>query len=91
MRRAARFGSGLYPLGVDVDGMRGLVARLETECAAICRDPAEIELTARAPEQRDDVRKLADMGVQRVVMRVPLHDLGQVRADVTRYQDEVLV
>lgn len=90
VRRAARYGNGLYPLGVDLDGMRQLVATLADECAAIGRDPAEVELTARAPSRRDVARSLADLGVRRVVMRVPFDDLAQVRADVTRYQDEVL-
>jgi probable F420-dependent oxidoreductase len=90
VRRAARFGSGLYPLGVNLDGMRGLLARLATECAAIGRDPAEIELTARAPSRRDSLLALAAMGVHRVVMRVPLNDLDEVRANVTRYQLDIL-
>jgi probable F420-dependent oxidoreductase len=90
VRRAARFGDGLYPLGVDLAGMAGLIARLGTECAALGRDPAEVELTARAPGKRTVVRELAELGVQRVVLRVGLSDLDQVRADVTRYQEEVL-
>ncbi len=90
VRRAARFGSGLYPLGVDLDGMAGLLERLAIECAEVGRDPAEIELTARAPARADTLQRLAGMGVSRVVMRADPRDLAGVRADVTRYQREVL-
>ena len=91
VRRAARFGDGLYPLGVDLVGMAGLVDRLREECAAIGRDPAGIELTARAPGKRADLQALADMGVTRVVMRVRPGDVTRARADIARFQDEVLV
>src|SRR5690606_27738007 len=90
VRRAARFGDGLYPLGVDLTGMAKLVDRLRVECDRIGRDPAEIELTARAPSQPADVRTLAELGVRRVVMRVSLHDLPAARAAIVRYQEEVL-
>jgi probable F420-dependent oxidoreductase len=90
VRRAARYGDGLYPLGVNLDGLRGLIERLRAECAVLGRDPAEIELTARAPGSAATVRALSELGVSRVVMRVPLGDLDRARAEVTRYQGEVL-
>jgi probable F420-dependent oxidoreductase len=90
VRRAVRYGDGLYPLGVDLDGRAALLDTLRAECAAIGRDPAEIEITARAPGKPEVVRALAEMGVTRVVMRVFPADLAGVRADVTRYQQEVL-
>jgi probable F420-dependent oxidoreductase len=91
VRRAARFGSGLYPLGVDVAGMAGLLEQLTVQCSVIGRDPAEIEVTARAPSTRADAQALADLGVSRVVMRVYPRDLDRVTADVTRFQSEILV
>lgn len=90
VRRAARFGDGLYPLGVDLAGMAALLELLRVECAAIGRDPAEIEITARAPGQRATVQALAELGVTRVVMRVVPGDLAGVRTDIMRYQQEVL-
>lgn len=89
-RRAARFGDGLYPLGVDLAGMADLIDRVRIECARIGRDPAEIELTAHAPSRSAEVRELARLGVRRVVMRVSPDDLGAARDRVTRYQQEVL-
>jgi len=90
VRRAARLGDGLYPLGVDLAGWAELVDRLTVECGRIGRDPAEIELTARAPGRPADLQRLAELGVGRVVMRAYPDDLERVRADITRYQKEVL-
>jgi alkanesulfonate monooxygenase SsuD/methylene tetrahydromethanopterin reductase-like flavin-dependent oxidoreductase (luciferase family) len=90
VRRAARHGDGLYPLGVDLPGWAALVERLTVECGRIGRDPAEIELTARAPSRPADLQRLAELGVSRVVMRAYPDDLDRVRADITRYQKEVL-
>jgi probable F420-dependent oxidoreductase len=90
VRRAARFGDGLYPLGLDLAGWASVVDQLRVECAAIGRDPAAVELTARAPSKPQTARALADLGVSRVVMRVWPADLDRVRADVVRYRTEVL-
>jgi probable F420-dependent oxidoreductase len=87
IRRAARFGDGLYPLGVDVTEV---VPRLRAECERIGRDPAEIEVTARAPGKPEAVRALAEAGVTRVVMGVRLANLDEAREKITRYQREVL-
>jgi probable F420-dependent oxidoreductase len=91
VRRAARYGSGLYPLGVDVAGMAGLLQRLAVECAAVGRDPAEIELTARGPSRRADVEALAALGITRVIISAHPADLDRARAHITRYQREVLI
>ncbi len=89
-RRAARFGDGLYPLGVDLAGMAKLVERLRSECVRIGRDPAQVELTARAPSRPSEVRALADLGVRRLMLRVSPNDLAGARDTITRYQEQVL-
>jgi probable F420-dependent oxidoreductase len=90
VRRAARYGDGLYPLGVNLDGLRDLVERLRAECGAVGRHPANVELTARAPGSAATVKALTELGISRVVLRVPLGDPDRVRAEITRYQAEVL-
>jgi probable F420-dependent oxidoreductase len=81
VRRAARFGAGFYPLGVDHSGLADLIEQLHEECHALGRDPASIEITARA----GDVAELAALGVSRMVVRVPLDD----PARVTRYLEKL--
>lgn len=76
-RRAARYGDGFYPLGVDLAGMRDLLALLRKECERIGRDPAEIEITARAPGKRETLHELEKLGVSRVVIRAGYDDAAQ--------------
>lgn len=90
VRRAARFASGFYPLGVDLAGMATLLAALRDECATLGRDPAEVEVTARAPSKASEVAALAELGVSRVVVRADASDPAGVREQVTRYQRDVL-
>lgn len=90
LRRAARLGNGLFPLGISLSEWPRLVERLHRECELVGRDPAEVELTAPAPSTRSAARALADLGVTRFVMRVRLDALAAVRDDVNRYRDEVL-
>lgn len=90
VRRAARFGAGFYPLGVDAAGLRGLLARLAEECAALGRDHRDVEITARAPASRAEADELAELGVARVVIRAHPGDLERVEASVTRYRRDIL-
>lgn len=90
VRRAARLGDGLYPLGVDPAELARLLARMRGECALIGRDPAEIEITARAPRTRAEADELAALGVARVVIRADPTDLVATREKIIRYRREVL-
>jgi probable F420-dependent oxidoreductase len=90
VRRAARYGDGFYPLGVEVAGLAELLRRLADGCRAAGRDPAEVEVTARAPSRRAEVEALAELGVARVVMRVPIGPPDAAASTVDRYRREVL-
>jgi probable F420-dependent oxidoreductase len=89
-RRAARFGDGFYPLGVDAAGLAGLLAVLRQECAAVGRDPAGVEVTARAPRTAAELADLAALGVSRVVIRADMTDLAGTEKRVLRYRKELL-
>lgn len=88
-RRAARYGDGFYPLGVDAAGLAGLLAVLRDECATIGRDPAAIEVTARAPRTAAEIADLASLGVSRVVIRADATDLAGTERRVLRYRKEM--
>ncbi len=70
-RRAARLGDGFFP--ARTDGLRELLAVLRQECAALGRDPREIEVTTgivgRLP-MRSDLAELAALGVGRVLVQL---------------------
>jgi hypothetical protein len=57
--------------------MRDLMALLRKECERIGRDPAEIEVTARAPAKRETLHELEQLGVSRVVIRAGYDDAAQ--------------
>ncbi|MFD0578762.1 LLM class F420-dependent oxidoreductase [Dactylosporangium darangshiense] len=90
VRRAARYGDGWYPLGVRGADFAALRDRLHAECRAIGRDPAEVEITMRAPGGRGELEILRSLGVARVVIRADPDDPVGVRDKVRRYQREVL-
>lgn len=90
VRRAARFGSGWYPLGVTGDRFAELRAALAAECAAAGRTIDDVEITMRAPGNVGDLETLRSLGVARVVIRADPNDPVGVRDKVRRYQREVL-
>ncbi|MEV8514107.1 LLM class F420-dependent oxidoreductase [Dactylosporangium sp. NPDC051484] len=90
VRRAARYGTGWYPLGVHGDAFAELRAALRDECRAAGRDPDDVEITMRAPSKRGELETLRALGVARVVIRADPNDPAGVRDKVRRYQQEVL-
>jgi probable F420-dependent oxidoreductase len=90
VRRAARYGSGWYPLGVTGHRFAELRTALATECAAAGRAIDDVEITMRAPGNVGDLETLRSLGVARVVIRADPNDPVGVRDKVRRYQREVL-
>ncbi|MGC4788036.1 LLM class F420-dependent oxidoreductase [Micromonospora sp. DT178] len=90
VRRAARYGTDFYPLGVDAAGLAEMLTLLRAECAVLGRDPAEVAVTSRAPATRAEADALRELGVARVVIRVDPRDPERVAATVDRYRHEVL-
>jgi alkanesulfonate monooxygenase SsuD/methylene tetrahydromethanopterin reductase-like flavin-dependent oxidoreductase (luciferase family) len=91
VRRAARFGDGFWPM-VEAHELPPLLEQLQQEADQAGRDPAGIELTMYAPKDLDQVRRLAEMGVQRLVVW-PLgyrDDLPGVRDRLMRYRERVI-
>jgi probable F420-dependent oxidoreductase len=90
-RRAARLGDGFFP--ARVDGLRELVAVLAQECAAIGRDPRQVEVTTgivgRLPT-RDDLAQLAELGVGRVLVALPDVSRDGVERALDRVGEELV-
>lgn len=71
-RRAARIGNGFFPAAGDLPA---LFAALRDECRKIGRNADEIELTTGGfLRSLDDVKRLEDLGVSRVVVAPPGFD-----------------
>jgi probable F420-dependent oxidoreductase len=77
-KRAARLGDGFFP--AQADNLVELLTILRDECGKIGRDPSEIEITTGSLLTLDEVKRLRDLGVSRVVTGPP----GFAPDDITR-------
>jgi probable F420-dependent oxidoreductase len=80
-RRAARYGDGFFPGVADEAKLIALLDVMRDECRKLGRDPGTIEVTSgRAVPDADGVKRLADLGVSRVMVPPPAYD----REGITR-------
>jgi probable F420-dependent oxidoreductase len=91
IRRAVRYGDGWYAVARSMDESRELISQLrEQERTAGRARPVEITLSLRtghAPTV-DEVRQLADLGVERILVGLPLRAMDE--HELTRFRDEVM-
>jgi probable F420-dependent oxidoreductase len=70
-RRAGRLGDGFFPLGIQTDRLRELVAVVRESATAAGRDPSSVEITASAPSSPEEAAAQGELGVDRVVIEAP--------------------
>jgi probable F420-dependent oxidoreductase len=93
-RRAGRLGDGFFPAGASHDRFAGLLEIARAEAAAAGRDPGALEISfggngAFGPNALDEVKALADLGVDRVI--IPAFVFWRDPAgDLARYGDDVI-
>lgn len=84
-RRAARIGDGFFPAAGDLPA---LFAAMRDECQKIGRNPDEIELTTGAPlRSLDDVKRLEDLGVARLIVPPPGFDKDAIEKGLAQLGD----
>ena len=86
-----RLGDGWYGIAHTLDEARTLIARLrELERAANRARPVEITLSLRTgkPISADDVRRMAELGVERTLAGHPIKALDA--AEMERFRAEVM-
>jgi probable F420-dependent oxidoreductase len=91
LKRSVRLGDGWYGIAHSMDEARTLIARLrELERAASRTRPVEITLSLRTgkPITLDDVRKLAELGVERTLAGHPVKALDA--GEMERFRAEVM-
>ena len=79
-RRAAQLGDGFYPGPGTLDALARAIDDLRAECAAIGRDPAQVEVSAAFPgrfmnDPEAAAAKLTGLGVDRII--VPFYEVTQ--------------
>lgn len=89
-RRAGRRGDGFYPLGVTPEALGALRGVMERAAREAGRDPATIDVTTSGPPKREAAARLADAGVDRMVVYAPSGDLEKLEAFLERFHSEVM-
>jgi probable F420-dependent oxidoreductase len=91
LKRTVRYGDGWYGIARSMDEARNLIGRLhELERGAGRARPVELTLSLRTghPLTADEVRQLADLGVERTLAGLPLRALEG--DELTHFRDEVM-
>ncbi len=92
LRRAARLGDGWYGIGESLDGVRDVIARLREHERAQGREaPLELTVSPRFGEPLivEHIRRLAEMGVARVILGAGPGTKDQLAA-MERFRDDVM-
>jgi probable F420-dependent oxidoreductase len=94
VRRAARYGDGYFPwVGPGLD-LHATLARVITDVRAeaerIGRDPATIEMTVGGARTLGEAERMAELGVDRLVIAIRSKDLDDMRDELARFGDEVI-
>ena len=74
-RRAGRFADGFFPASPD---LAGLIGECRRAAARAGRDPESIEITVAARADVAEAKRLADLGVTRIVVSPPTRALGEL-------------
>jgi probable F420-dependent oxidoreductase len=91
IKRTIRYGDGWYAVARSMDEARELIAKLKREQRAANRTrPVEITLSLRTGHSLtlDEVKPLAELGVDRTLAGLPLRALGE--DDLTRFRDDIM-
>ncbi len=91
LKRAARLGDGWYGIANTLDQARAMIERLREHQRAQGRTrPLEVTLSLRTgrPLTADDVRRLAEIGVDRALVGHPLKALDA--SEIERFRAEVM-
>ena len=88
-KRAARLGDGFFP--GRIDKLDELLKIMKAECAAIGRDPKEIEITTGTPDMSiRNIETMAEKGVSRLTIPLPGRDKEEVRKGLEHFANNVL-
>ena len=91
IRRTVRYGDGWYAVARSFDEARSLIAKLrEAERGANRTKPVEVTLSLRTghPLTLDEVRGLAELGVERTLVGLPLRAANE--DELERFRDEIM-
>jgi len=84
-RRALRYGNGWIPITGRAP-MRDALTAFRVLANEVGRDPTEVPITAfAAPEDLDEIRRLGELGVTRVVVALDSEPAGTILPQLDRW------
>ncbi|MET0902741.1 MAG: LLM class F420-dependent oxidoreductase [Acidimicrobiales bacterium] len=94
-RRAGRVGDGFFPGRGDSEHLPALLDEMRKAAVDAGRDPDDIEITtggngALGPGALDEVKRLEDLGVSRVIIPPLAFDVEGQRTAFAQYADDVI-
>jgi probable F420-dependent oxidoreductase len=89
-RRAGELGDGFFPGSSSPDDLAALLEVMRSAAEAAGRDPDSIEVTAGGATDPDSIKRLADLGVSRMIVGPPGFDAEGVRTGLAKFGDEVI-
>ena len=91
IKRAVRYGDGWYAVARSMDEAKSLLGRLDQQQRAAGRArPVEVTLSLRTgyPLTLDEIKQLTALGVERILVGLPLRALDE--SDLERFRDDVI-
>ena len=89
-RRAGELGDGFFPGRGRPEELAELIARVRRHAEVAGRDPDAIEITAGGAMDPDGVKRLADLGVARVVIPPLAWDPEGLKTQLGTFADDVI-
>jgi probable F420-dependent oxidoreductase len=89
-RRAGELGDGFFPGRGRAEDLEPLLASVRRHAEAAGRDPDAIEVTAGGAMDADGVKRLADLGVHRVVIPPLAWDTEGLKTQLGRFAEDVI-
>ena len=94
LRRAAKYGDGYFPFvgpGLDLhETLTRVIAEVRVEAELIGRDPRAIEMTVGGARTVADAERMAELGVDRLVVAVRSTEPQQFRDELATFGEEVI-
>ena len=94
LRRAAKYGDGYFPFvgpGLDLyETLTRVIAEVRVEAELIGRDPRTIEMTVGGARTVADAERMAELGVDRLVVAVRSTEPQQFRDELAAFGEQVI-
>jgi probable F420-dependent oxidoreductase len=94
LRRAAKYGDGYFPFvgpGLDLyETLTRVIAEVRVEAELIGRDPRTIEMTVGGARTVADAERMAELGVDRLVVAVRSTEPEQVHDELATFGETVI-